>query len=47
MCVLQVQCKRDAVDAAVREIAQDREAFAGARTEALTRIGKAVQHSDG
>lgn len=28
------------MDAAVREIAQDREAFAEARIEALTRIGK-------
>lgn len=33
------QYKRDAVDAAVREIEQDREAFAEGRREALKRIG--------
>lgn len=37
------QCKRDAVDAAVREIAEDREAFAEGRREALKRIGKTRQ----
>ncbi|CAM9731002.1 unnamed protein product, partial [Hapterophycus canaliculatus] len=34
------QYKRDAVDAAVREIEQDREAFAEGRREALKRIGE-------
>lgn len=34
------QYKRDAVEAAVREIAEDREAFAEGRREALKRIGK-------
>lgn len=34
------QCKQSAVDAAVREIARDREAFAEGRREALKRIGK-------
>lgn len=34
-----LQYKRDAVEAAVREIAQDREAFAEGRREALKRIG--------
>lgn len=35
-----LQYKRDAVEAAVREIAQDREAFAEGRREAVKRIGE-------